>query len=460
MEQSRNHQGSGFSVLNLIIILLGWVLFAPTKIGGSTSYIILVGNSMEPEFNRGDLVLVKKGSDYQLGDIVAYQQPDLNTVFHRIVKINDETFTLSGDHNVWNDSFQPTNDEIIGKLWIHIPDAGVFLQFLRTPIIFTTIVVVFALLIIFILTSNSQPGENTSRYDQNNKTGQNTKKDRIMEKQKSTDTLYLILAIAFISIILAISSFTAPLEDTVADNVEFTHNGSFKYYSFAPAGVYEGNILESGDPIYRQLNHSINIDFSYDLISDEPGEIYGGTFQMLARISEINGWNRTLVLIPPSFISGNSFTTSGVLDISDIEDLIKNLEEKTEIYNNRYTLSILPKVDIQGEINGRDFEDTFIPELSFSFDDDKMVLNQNNEDLDDILNPVQTSAALGTKKVANTISILGIKINVLIIRIISAYGLIGSIVALFWLNKIMMKQEQPEVEPDSQNPINDKEIKR
>ena len=181
---------------------------------------------------------------------------------------------------------------------------------------------------------------------------------------------------------------------------------------------------------------------------------------MLARISEINGWNRTLVLIPPSFISGNSFTTSGVLDISDIEDLIKNLEEKTEIYNNRYTLSILPKVDIQGEINGRDFEDTFIPELSFSFDDDKMVLNQNNEDLDDILNPVQTSAALGTKKVANTISILGIKINVLIIRIISAYGLIGSIVALFWLNKKMMKQEQPEVEPDSQNPINDKEIKR
>ena len=183
MEQSRNHQGSGFSVLNLIIILLGWVLFAPTKIGGSTSYIILVGNSMEPEFNRGDLVLVKKGSDYQLGDIVAYQQPDLNTVFHRIVKINDETFTLSGDHNVWNDSFQPTNDEIIGKLWIHIPDAGVFLQFLRTPIIFTTIVVVFALLIFFILTSNNQPGENTSRYDQNSKTGQNTKKDRIMEKQ-------------------------------------------------------------------------------------------------------------------------------------------------------------------------------------------------------------------------------------------------------------------------------------
>ena len=440
MAQSRSRLSSNFSALGLFLVLIGWIMFAPAEIGGSTSYIILVGNSMEPQFNRGDLVLVRETSYYQVGDIVAYEQPEGGTIFHRIVNIDGDSHTMSGDHNVWNDSYHPTNQEIIGKLWIHVPVAGKYLMLLRTPAVFSFVVIFFSLLIIIALSSNGTTAVNKKSYN-HSELSNNINKDNRMEKQQPSDTLFLILAIAFISIILAISSFSQTVEEKVADNIEFKHNGTFEYYSFVPKGVYEDNILESGDPVYRQLNNSININFSYELTSDEPVEIYGGTYRLLAEISETNGWNRTLEIIPPSLIVENSFTSAGILDIADIEALIDNLEKQTEVFNNRYTLSIRPEVYIQGEIDDREFEDTFTPELNFSFDNEKMVLDQDNEELEDILNPVQTSAALGTTEEANSISILGLNVNVLVARIISVYGILGSILAIVLLNKKNKKME-------------------
>jgi signal peptidase len=52
------------------IVLL--FLFAPTTVGGVTSYVIVSGSSMEPTFSEGDLVVVREGS-YEIGDVVAFE---------------------------------------------------------------------------------------------------------------------------------------------------------------------------------------------------------------------------------------------------------------------------------------------------------------------------------------------------------------------------------------------------
>ncbi len=127
------------SVFSAVLGLAMWVLFAPASLGGSTSYVILIGNSMEPKFYRYDLVIVRAQPEYQIGDAVAYEHPMIGGVFHRIIAKEGDRFILQGDNNDFLDTHEPTEDEIIGKLWLHFPGGGKWINFLRQPVMFTAL---------------------------------------------------------------------------------------------------------------------------------------------------------------------------------------------------------------------------------------------------------------------------------------------------------------------------------
>ncbi len=127
------------SVFSAVLGLAMWVLFAPVALGGSTSYVILIGNSMEPKFFRYDLVIVRAQPEYQIGDAVAYEHPMIGGVFHRIIGKEGDRFILQGDNNDFLDTHEPTKDEIIGKLWLHFPGGGKWINFLRQPVMFTAL---------------------------------------------------------------------------------------------------------------------------------------------------------------------------------------------------------------------------------------------------------------------------------------------------------------------------------
>src|ERR1051325_6567623 len=119
----------------LIILAAIWILFAPTKIGGRASYVVVNGNSMEPGFHRGDLVIVQASSTYNVGDIVTYHNSQVNAfIIHRIIGIEQDHYIFKGDNNAWVDTYHPTREELIGKLWIHLPRLGNAMQWLRIPI--------------------------------------------------------------------------------------------------------------------------------------------------------------------------------------------------------------------------------------------------------------------------------------------------------------------------------------
>src|SRR5438552_15737223 len=87
-------------ILALAAFVAGWAFRAPPGLGGSTSYAVVHGMSMEPRLHEGDLVLVRSASDYRVGDVVAYQNRDLGaTVLHRIVGIHDGRYVFEGDNN-------------------------------------------------------------------------------------------------------------------------------------------------------------------------------------------------------------------------------------------------------------------------------------------------------------------------------------------------------------------------
>ena len=48
--------------------------------------------------------------------------------------LNLDHFILKGDNNSWNDTYQPTQSEIVGKLWVHIPELGLAIEWAHVPI--------------------------------------------------------------------------------------------------------------------------------------------------------------------------------------------------------------------------------------------------------------------------------------------------------------------------------------
>ncbi len=122
-----------------ILLIIGlaaiWLAFAPLKLGGQVSYVMVNGISMEPGFHTGDLAVMRQAADYQVGDIVAYGDAQMNAnVIHRIIGMEGDHFVLKGDNNSWIDAYRPTQAEIVGKLWLHLAQVGKVVEWVRSPL--------------------------------------------------------------------------------------------------------------------------------------------------------------------------------------------------------------------------------------------------------------------------------------------------------------------------------------
>lgn len=93
--------------------------------------ITVATGSMEPKVNVGDVVIVCQTNpdDLKKGDIIQYQGDDF-TVIHRICEIktndNGETyFVTKGDNNNAVDANPVTKSQVLGKVVLTVPYAGI-----------------------------------------------------------------------------------------------------------------------------------------------------------------------------------------------------------------------------------------------------------------------------------------------------------------------------------------------
>jgi len=114
-------------------------MLRPVSLGGPVTYLVIRGDSMEPTFHGGDLVMVKAGEPYAIGDIVAYRVPAGeigagHLVIHRITGGTGEAgYLLRGDNNASVDPWTPRASDVAGRSWIAIPAAGLVMTTLRQP---------------------------------------------------------------------------------------------------------------------------------------------------------------------------------------------------------------------------------------------------------------------------------------------------------------------------------------
>ena len=132
----RNYVTSRECTSNMgVLAFLGLWFFtlAPTVIGGPAAYIEVSGHSMDGTYLTGDLVVTRQQDSYEKGDIVAFEASG-GQVIHRIIGGNgSKGYKLQGDNNPYADPWRPTEAEVIGKAWIHMPQKAWLLHLPRDP---------------------------------------------------------------------------------------------------------------------------------------------------------------------------------------------------------------------------------------------------------------------------------------------------------------------------------------
>lgn len=125
------------SALTGVALLAGWGLFLrPTALGGSTTYIVVSGRSMEPQLHTGDLAVVRRRSHYRVGDVIVYQV-DGGKVIHRIIGgTAQDGFITQGINRDSPDIWRPQPSQIYGTMWTHVGGVGQWAARLAAPVPF------------------------------------------------------------------------------------------------------------------------------------------------------------------------------------------------------------------------------------------------------------------------------------------------------------------------------------
>ncbi len=245
-----------------------WILFAPVQLGGRATYILVSGNSMEPNFHRGDLVITQKHPKYRIGEAVAYYDPMLEgVIYHRIVAQEQDGFLVQGDANSWLDSHIPTDEDILGAEWIYLPGVGNILEKARQPGWLATIVVAFVLMTVWPsgdgdLNVDPEEAPDTDFKFRKGSAG-------MAQKQQIEELFYLSLAVGFLSIVSLVFFFTKPSTEIIEKFSALQHTGTFGYTSPAPTSVYDAGFAQTGEPIFRQVSNYLEISFEYALVGSD-----------------------------------------------------------------------------------------------------------------------------------------------------------------------------------------------
>ncbi len=118
------------TAIGVVIVAILLVLLWPQRLGGKAELLVVHGESMQPAFGNGDIVLVRDRGNYHVGDSVVFRVPSGPAkgmrVVHRIVAIDVATgaLTTRGDNRLTDDHFGITADDVDGRVVLRIPWAG------------------------------------------------------------------------------------------------------------------------------------------------------------------------------------------------------------------------------------------------------------------------------------------------------------------------------------------------
>lgn len=124
-------------VIGIVIVSLPYIF----NVKGTSVFQVVVGRSMLPTFQLGDMLVIRNDSGYQfndvqLGDVIVYRTHDPefqwnNISTHRVVSMyyvgQEKILVTKGDNNAMPEpllDYPITQTDYIGKVVYHIPGLG------------------------------------------------------------------------------------------------------------------------------------------------------------------------------------------------------------------------------------------------------------------------------------------------------------------------------------------------
>jgi signal peptidase I len=173
MRVSGNARVAILSAIIVTLTLAGSEIVFVGELGSPFPVDVVVGSSMMPTLQTGDVVFVKTVpfSDIGVGDVIAFQQPSPGggctgiTVIHRVVAVIPQGLITQGDDRRSNpapdepDQFPPVPSGCVqGKAVFTVPYVGLLLLSIRLTGDYLLIVIVAALAVLLVFRSRKREG--------------------------------------------------------------------------------------------------------------------------------------------------------------------------------------------------------------------------------------------------------------------------------------------------------------
>ena len=145
----------GLALLCVGVVVSAAVAF-PQVVGASHSYVVMSG-SMSPTIGAGDGVFVRDADPGSIeeGDVITFRSgtdPDSVLTTHRVVSVDrsggQPAFRTKGDANEDPDPRPIRADDVVGRVWFHLPYVGHLVLFAQSRLGVVSLVVVPSVLLV------------------------------------------------------------------------------------------------------------------------------------------------------------------------------------------------------------------------------------------------------------------------------------------------------------------------
>jgi hypothetical protein len=174
-----------------------------------------------------------------------------------------------------------------------------------------------------------------------------------------------VAAVAVACALVGVYAKTRPAAHTVTHKVPYIQQGHITYHAIAPTGpVYPNGTLGTGDPIFLQLVHRVDIRASYHFAVDAPKRLRG-TQQVFLQLTGPTGWTRQIALSPIRHFTGTRITTPATIDLRAVSALLDQVQKATGIPSVGASVGIVMKVHVTGTVAGQSVDQSFTPTAGF-----------------------------------------------------------------------------------------------
>ena len=394
-------------VCTVIIAVTWFAWLRPVALGGTASYVVVQGGSMEPTYQDGDLVLIREASRYQHGDVIAFRAggtfDDPTRIIHRIVgDAGEGTFKTQGDHRDQPDPWTPGPDDIIGKATLHIPQAGTAAGYLTNPATFA------ALGGAAVIVGGERRRRRRRRIPQHShheaeqmKHSKPSNVDETPSRQPSAESPSRIgrtthprwafiglIATSLVAVPMLAITWSALRAPDATQRIETVGHLDYDIgldyrLTGAKSAVYPtgevtttrsaaGAIVADG-PLYGRLLDDLEVEVAFRAAA-EGAEDLATSYAVHVVVEAAGGWSTTIRSIEPTVFDGAA-TEAVAIDLRLVALQVASVAELTGVGGEAYTISVMPTLDVAGASDAGPVQEQLTAPMTFAMENNLITAN-------------------------------------------------------------------------------------